>query len=407
MKKIIMLTIPLLAISLTAFAQAPAAITAWTIQQDFCRDMIDAGSGPVDTANPTQMGGGVIVGDYIYMVGGFNFDPDNIIGDNRMAYRFLINPYYGSVGPAERMALLPEDAATALSGDENYAYIHDAVVATDDHIYIHGGSWNASGAERNVCTYTEILGDGTLAAWSVSGVYPGTYVGDIGVAAICENGYLYLIGGYSFNDVVYAQIQPDGSLGSWTVAADMPRIANFAAITSIGNHIILLPAIDTAWDRATITKKLYVCEVNTDGTMGSWVEQTEEVPDFVYNGNLEAVGNTIFMVGGRNNGASPNAEPWVWRATFNGSAAAADQVTGWTDGVDAQLPCSTRYHEVAYSEKSKSLYVFSIRSDRDGGTSPWDTHIIPTGVVNEVMISSPLFERPVQLNADPKWVLYE
>ena len=395
------------------FAQDPAAITGWTVQENLVYDYVDSGEGAEYVIHPTQMAGGVIVGNRIYMVGGYNTRRENGgWDDTNYAYSFPINPYDGTVGDCRIEADLPEDEATTLENDACYSYIHEAVVATDTHIYIHGGSWNTGGSntsDRNVCTYTAIdSSDTTLESWSVTAEYPSSYAGELAVAAICENGYLYCFGGHDKNNCIYAQIQGDGSLGTWTEAANLPRVANFAACESIGNYIILLPGIETAWDRASVTKKVYVCKVNPDGTMDSWVEQTAEIPEAAYNCNLEAVGNTLFMVGARNTNTGTNSTTWVWRATFNSSAADAAMVTGWTDSVDTQLPYPVRYHEVEYSPVSKTLYIFCQRTDRD----PVDGAVIDTGVVNEVWYSSPLFDRPtptptpVILEAK-SWGLYE
>jgi len=182
------------------FAQDPAAITGWTVQENLVYDYVDSGEGAEYVIHPTQMAGGVIVGNRIYMVGGYNTRRENGgWDDTNYAYSFPINPYDGTVGDCRIEADLPEDEATTLESDACYSYIHEAVVATDTHIYIHGGSWNTGGSntsDRTVCTYTGINGDTTLQSWSVTAEYPSSYAGELAVAAICENGYLYCFGGH-------------------------------------------------------------------------------------------------------------------------------------------------------------------------------------------------------------------
>ena len=399
MKKAI-LVLMLLAVSAIVFAQAPAAITEWTIVEDFVM-----GVDPFDSTykgNPTQMAGGEIVGDYLYLIGGHNlFDTDTT-----RCYKFAIDQYTGDIGEAIEVSALPDSGATA--------YLEETVVATDSAIYISGGGYNVGGPNLNNVTYATASANGNLTPWSSSATFPNAngdtnpYDPELGGAAICDNGYIYCFGGdgenvTTFTDCFYAQIQGDGSLGAWTRGTDLPDTFWFPGVATIGNYIIVTGGILTDKTRANATDKVWVCEVNTDGSMGAWVEQTNALPEARYCANFVAVDNTVFCLGGRNN-SDGTGQVNVWRTTFDSSAAAADMISAWSDSVDVQLPYGVRYHDAAYSDASKSLYILSIRTDRVEAN--WPDAPIGTGVVNEALISSPLYDRPVPTKA-AAWSIYQ
>jgi len=104
---------------------------------------------------------------------------------------------------------------------------------------------------------------------------------------------------------------------------------------------------------------------------------------------MVAVGDTVFAIGGRASGGTPQNN--VWRSQLSGGALGA-----WSTSTDAQLPDGVRYHAVVYSPQSKSIYVVSIRRASDGAVS------------NEAYISAPLFPRTVSAAvATEDWSLFE
>jgi len=356
-------------------------ISSWTTQDDI-----------ISPTYGIQMAGGVIVGDNLYITGG-NRSTDG--ADTGEVWRIPIDPVTGALGTAVADATLPRN--------DNYAYLYETVCATADHIYISGGGYNAiSGVvNRNNVTYNKVNVGGALdSTWTESAVFPngnGTavpYDPELGGAIICENGYIYCFGGdgmaiLTHNDCFYAKINAvDGSLGAWTRGTNLPTTWYFPAVCSIGNYIIASGGILTNITRANSTDKVHVCQVSpTDGSMGAWVEQTAKLPATVYNLNFEAIGNTIFAIGGRSP-ATGTEQIYCWRATF-------DPVTGtvgaWSDAIDAQLPTpGARYHDVAYSPTTKRLYVFSIRT--------------AVGITGQAYISSELF---VPTKAHTDWNIYE
>jgi len=383
MKKLFFISLCILCIG--AYAQDAALITGWTVQENIYPEV----SG---TAINPQMGSAAIVGDYLYVIGGNNgYD-----GDTARVIKFQIDPYTGSVTFGVETTTLPTSA--------NFCYLYETVDVFNDFIYIGGGGYNSTGPNRDEVTYIKSLSSGDLdTAWTESTAFPTTprvYDPELGGMVITEAGYLYMFGGdgeatTTFDECYYAKVNTDGSLGAWQTGTTLPNTFWFPGVCAVGNDIIVHGGILDDKASANSTDKIWVCQTSgSDGSMGSWVEQTEKLPMTHYNGSMVAAGNTIFMVGGRIPGDGDSRDT-VWRATYD---AGTHTVGAWTQ-VDAQLPVATQYHQAVYSPESKSIYVTNIRNRFDDNA----TNFYP----NAVYISSPLFDRPAILSADNAWSLYE
>jgi hypothetical protein len=354
-------------------ADTPNAIGYWVAQSD------------IIPGYPTQMAGAAVVGDYLYILGGNNL----VEGDTGRVFRLKIDPATGALSACTAMTTLP--------AMNNFVYIGEQVEATTDSIYICGGGYNTTGPNRNNVTSIGVDSNGNFSspAWKESPAFPGGYDPELGSAAIAQNGYIYAMGGDSasgtpplYDICVYAQTQADGNLGTFATGATLPSACYFNANAAIGNNIILHRGLTTKGVNTSVTSDIYVNTVNNDGSMGSWVQQTSaNLPAGRYNLGLVAVGDTVFAIGGRASGGTPQNN--VWRAQMTGSSLGA-----WQTSTDAQLPDGVRYHAVVYSPTSKSLYVVSIRRASDGAVS------------NEAYISAPLFPRTVSAAAQD-WSLYE
>lgn len=371
------------------FAQDPALITGWTQQ---------TGIYPIspDEVNPlaAQMAGVAISGDWIYVIGGNNgYD-----GDTSRVIRFFVNKYNGNLSPGQE--------CTALSTAVNYCYLYEVVDTFNDYIYIGGGGYNSTGPNRNDVTYIKQISTTTGeldSAWSTSAPFPGTapdqYDPELGGMVITDAGYLYMFGGdgedtLTFDKCYFAKVNTDGTLGTWQTGTTLPNTWWFPGVCTINNDIIAHGGILNDKTRSNSTNKLWVCQTNpADGSMGSWVEQTNTFPVTLYNTSLVAVGNTVFAIGGRDS-VNGYALDIVWRSTYD---TATHTLGPWTQ-VDVQLPIVVMYHMAVYSPQSKSIYVLSLRN-RPG--ADWGV------VVDGALISSPLFEREVPLGAEKGWMLYQ
>lgn len=360
------LTLALLAISVSGFSQTAEPLISWATQFPILPDT------PDNLAH--QMAGGVAAGEYLYQAGGIAAASGAV--DSDYVWRWQLDQATGALGPAIQEIALPTS--------DNFSYLFETVATDGKGIYISGGGYNFVGPNRNVVTYNTINPDGSLAGpWQTSAVFPNAngdtnpYDPELGGAVICENGYIYCFGGDGenvsrFNDCFYAQILSDGSLGAWQRGTDLPGTFWFPGCTTIGNYIIATGGYFNGTTRDTSTDKVWVCQVNTDGSMGAWVEQSNVLPARAYNLSFVAAGNTVFSIGGRN-ATDGGAMNWVWRAEFNPSTG----TLGAWSSTSAQLPYGVRYHQASYSDYTHRIYVYSLR----------DTS---TNLTNEVFISNPI-----------------
>ncbi len=355
-------SLALVLITLAAPAQTADVITSWAVQDNILTTAV-------------REAGAVIVGSDLYIVGGSDgADTDEV-------WRLPIGAQLGA-----------EVSETALPATNNFAYIFEATVATAEHIYISGGGWNSSVPTLwDRVHHIAVNPDGSLAgAWSATSAFPNSYVAQLGGAVISASNYLYCFSGADdnastfFNDCYYAQINPDGSLGAWQTGTSLPDARWFLGSCAVGDYLIVAPGASAFTPTATdLTTDILVCQVNTDGTMGSWTVQTEKLPGLRYGMNLEAFGNTIFAIGGRDE--SRASADNVWRATFDPGTG----IVGAWSQVDAQLPAAIHYHDVALSAVSNRLYVVGMQS----GT-----------VLNQAYISTALVTPPV--TGVLEWSLY-
>jgi len=363
MRKVILSIISVFMVSMCVFAQTPAAITAWTRQTPI-----------YPTGYAPEMGGAAIYGDYIYVLGGTN----NTDGDTAKVFKIKVDQYTGAVESAVEI--------TNFSTNANYSYISSACAAYNGYVYVGGGGYNSglgAGPSRNDATFIKIVSNGDIdAAWSESTVFPSSYDPEL-CALVIVNGYLYIMGGDSESGILmdkcfYAKIKVDGTLDTWQTGTTLPSACNFSSACAVGNDIIMTQGLTTYFVNTSAVNTLYVCQTNpTTGAMGSWTLQASTFPSTIYGTRLVAVGDTIFTIGGRTSGGTGVNN--VWRATYNTST---HTVGAWAS-TDTQLPDSVKYHDIVYSDSSKSLYIVHTRS---GSTAT---------IYDEVWISSPLFARPI------------
>jgi hypothetical protein len=362
-------------LGIAVYAQ-PDLITSWTVVSN----VLPAGFA-------TRQAGGVITKSNLYFVGGNN----NTDGDTDKVWRLSVLYATPTLGAAFSETALPK-----VGDDDQFAYVSETTIATDDFIYLCGGGWNnAVPTLWDRVHHIAVNPGGDLGpSWIASTTFPNGYRLQLGGVAIPDNGFLYVFGGADdssapgvfFNDCYYAQINPDGTLGAWQTGTFLPESRWFLGACSIGNSIIVTPGVSALTpSSATVTDEVIVCTVNPSGTMGSWVTQAEALPAPLYDIVLVAVDNTVFAIGGRDDTGAPQSN--VWRATFD---TGTSTVGAWTQ-LDAQLPAGTRYHAADYSPDSRRLYVSSVDNGADS--------------TNEVYVSSPLFPPPPTTSTNA-WSLY-
>ncbi|MGE3166677.1 MAG: hypothetical protein AB7O52_17380 [Planctomycetota bacterium] len=184
----------------------------------------------------------------------------------------------------------------------NQARAWTMAVATDTHVYAIGG---ASCDTLVSCTvssveFAAIQPDGSLGAWQFTALLNGN--GRAHAAAILHGDQIYLVGGYRtgsgrLSTVETTTINPDGTLAPWTVLAESMTVAREKPSAGIVGNVLVAagglgPGILTSSEWTTVL---------SGGGLNPW----QPGPPLAmprYRGASLAVGNTVFAVGGYNNG---------------------------------------------------------------------------------------------------------
>lgn len=173
--------------------------------------------------------------------------------------------------------------------------------------------------------------------------------------AVVANGFVYAIGGCSAGPAPIGCTSMTASVQTFQVynnysgtPADyvpsnvgVDRRSGGAAI--LNGHIYYVGGC-TVMDCSTRTNTVYYAPLGADGSVGTWAQAANSLPQARAEGKLLAVGGTLYYLGGRNATGSTqstiyysipaNGVPGAWSATTNGLPVALREMgaTVWNDG---------------------------------------------------------------------------
>jgi len=183
-------------------------------------------------------------------------------------------------------------------------------IAYNNRIYAVGGQSNTTLNGEQSVEFANINPDGTLSAWSTTGMTSIPTAGRWGHTLLQYNGYMYLVGGASTTTpaatVQYIKINADGTLASsWTTNATSfttARAAYGGNIATIwGGYMYVNGGCSavTTGDCSTIISSgtTQLASINADGSVSDWTSLTGVTQTLVGQG-LVAWRNTLYTVGG-------------------------------------------------------------------------------------------------------------
>jgi hypothetical protein len=118
------------------------------------------------------------------------------------------------------------------------------------------------------------IANGTVGAWQTE---PPMLTPRANHCAATTQGYLFVLGGnhqdsmgnfVNIGTVDAAQLQPDGSLGAWKQAGTLPNPMSPCMATADATRLDIVDAVYD--DDMTYGRQLWVAEVGTDGSLGTW-----------------------------------------------------------------------------------------------------------------------------------------
>lgn len=301
-----------------------------------------------------QGGSSVVIGKYVYAIGGLNFVPS----ESSVVERALIN----ADDTLGSFAAVPGVALTTGR--------HDAVLAVlGGYVYVIGGQ--ASGTALTSIERAPVAPDGTLGAFTIygqtltssrtgatsavvgaslyvlGGIVAGTVSNSIEVAPIAPDGtlgafapvtsssladpragaaaavigtYLYVIGGESsaaLKTIERAPIDGTGALGTFTLVSPIPLVIAraYPSVAVLGNALYVIGGGDAAGTAPVVT--IERSDINPDGTLAGFaIASNAQLRVARFSFSTVLVGNQMYALGGA--GYHGNNTIGVEHASING-----------------------------------------------------------------------------------------
>ncbi|HEX6977521.1 MAG TPA: C39 family peptidase, partial [Patescibacteria group bacterium] len=170
----------------------------------------------------------------------------------------------------------------------------NSIAKNENFVYLLGGSINTSTYPTN----TVYVGTNNLQNWSTTTPLSSPLA--LGNSIIVNNKIYYSGGGLDSNftsissKVYVADINPDGTLGSWAETTPLPEPLFGHGMIETGSKIIIIGGRTSMWYS---NPRVYEATINPNGTLGTWT-QTNSLPTPISRAGVIKKGNIIYVVGG-------------------------------------------------------------------------------------------------------------
>ncbi len=239
------------------------------------------GNWSTTTALPTSTDShaSVVYNGYLYVIGGCT----NVCPTSTVLFA-PINAT-GSIG-----------SWTTTTALQSSIWNHSAITY-NNYVYSIGGQ-DVFFIRTSTVNFAPINATGSIGSWTTTTALPSALY-DVG--PIANNGYLYAVGGYDFDDtstVNFAPINANGSLGTWTTTTALPqKTSRQTAVLNNGTIYVIGGANNSG---VTETSTVYFTPIKASGFLGSWSRTaplsttgTMQHTSVVYNGYLYTIGGLV------------------------------------------------------------------------------------------------------------------
>lgn len=260
-----------------------------------------------------QMYGAVVLGDYLYIIGGFREQEKG--GFTTKVERSRINRD-GTLAVWEETTPLPE----------NRSYIDNTTIALNDIVYIVGGLEGKSDQKKNTILWARPRMDGHLEAWQTSEPHPGEGVSCS--AAIATPGYIHLIGG-SLGDriptdkVWSALVGPEGTVLGWEAGPSLPLPLWYHCAGVAGGNVWIWGGL-TESSPDSVNRVIYCAPILSSGRIGKWEIFSSQIQEGFYGSSCTVSGRYLLNFCPRYSGNVISND--IWFASLNPEGG----VSAWT-----------------------------------------------------------------------------
>lgn len=142
--------------------------------------------------------------------------------------------------------------------------------------------------------------DGSLSPWTIFGSFPNAIYWH---SLARKDNFIYILGGATYppansiNTVYFGQVN-NGSVTSWAQTTNLPQNSSLGNSVVVGNKIYFSGGTPDAASFTTLSAKVYVANINPDGTIGTWSDTTP-LPEPLFGHGMIETGSKIVIIGGR------------------------------------------------------------------------------------------------------------
>lgn len=187
-------------------------------------------------------------------------------------------------------------------------------VACRGYLYVVGG-YNGS-SEVNTVYYAPIHTNGRVGLWNSTTAIPGArYLH----ASAVNNGTLYILGGYDGGrlwNVYRSSVSLNGVVGTWAGTTGFTSVRRGHTTVVYNGYIYILGGQSAASTYITGTGMVRYAPINTDGTIGTWLDTSAFSTPRAGHSSIVSNGY-IYMIGGTN--GTPTADVQYTSVNSNGT----------------------------------------------------------------------------------------
>ncbi len=294
-------------------------------------------------STPRQMYGTVVLGDYLYLIGG-----------NREISGFCNSVEFANIFPDGNIGNWRETSPLPYP----VSYIENSTIALNDIVYVVCGYNGLAKKSLNTILWAKPDVSGNLSSWTESVPYNGK--GVYCCPSIATPGYLHIIGGLSDDDSISnkvwsAKISLDGSIISWEEGPALPTTLWYASAGVAGGKVWIWGGLKSQ-DRNIVNNSVYYAPILSDGKIGSWQVSNTTLQKPFYSAYSTISGSYLLSFCPRYSGSVPSADVWYASITADGLSQWVQQ----TSNVKATL-----YIGIATDYRRGNIYIPGGRTNKD------------------------------------------
>ena len=252
-----------------------------------------------------QMHGAVVMGDYMYVLGGNH----PVKGYSTGVFVAPIQSN-GHLGPWRQTTPLPEKTS----------YVENSTLVLNDIVYVVGGLNGENVTCSNYILWTRPRQDGTLEPWRRSAPYQSQGVHC--AVAVATPGYIHLIGGLRSDDtpterVWSARIHTTQGITGWEGGQSLPTKLWYHCGEVSGGKVWVWGGLTTRQDNS-VNNFIYYAPILSSGKLGPWQKYPSTIPAGFYASSSTVTGSHLISFCPRYSGRTPSNDIWYTSVSPDG-----------------------------------------------------------------------------------------